>query len=194
MNAHRLPAQSLFILAVLLAATIGLGTGCSHLDTLAKAKTRAASEKKAIYVHFGASWCSWCRKHDAFLESAEVKAVFEKYFVPVKVVVQESDEHKSENTPGGAALLVRSGGTDEGLPFLAFFDANGKLIINSKAPGEAGKPNSNIGHPSAPAEIAWFSKMMKTAAPTMSTQDVSTIEEALRKSAASTNASRAAAK
>jgi len=194
MNARRLPTHSLFTLAFVLAVTMGLGTGCSHLDALAKAKTQSAEEKKAIYVHFGASWCSWCRKHDAFLESAEVKPIFEKYFIPVKVVVQESDEHKSENTPGGAALLARSGGTDEGLPFLVFFDATGKLIMNSKAPGEAGKPNSNIGHPSAPEEIAWFRKMMKAAAPTMSAQDVSTIEEALRKSAASTNATPAVAK
>src|ERR1035441_5597850 len=29
---------------------------------LAPAKVKAAAEHKAIFVHFGASWCGWCRR------------------------------------------------------------------------------------------------------------------------------------
>ena len=54
---------------------------------LAPAKEEAAAEHKAIFVHFGASWCVWCRRLDAFLERPDIKRVFEKYFVPVKLVV-----------------------------------------------------------------------------------------------------------
>jgi thioredoxin-related protein len=36
-------------------------------QVLATAKTRAAAEQKAIFVHFGASWCGWCNKLDAYL-------------------------------------------------------------------------------------------------------------------------------
>lgn len=143
-------------------------------SVMAQAKSQASAEHKAIFVHYGASWRPWRRKLDAFLVRADVKPVFEKYFVPVKLDVQEHDNQKNLENPGADALLKNVGGAEEGLPFSAFLDAQGSLIVNSKHDGQ------NIGFPGEPGEIDWFIQMMKKAAPAMSAEDAAAIESALR--------------
>lgn len=142
-------------------------------EIMAKAKAKAAAENKSIFVHFGASWCGWCKRLDAFLEQPEIKPVFEKYFVPVKLVVAENEKNKSLENPGADALLKEFGGPG-GLPYSAFLDAKGSLIVNSKRGGE------NIGYPAQPEEIEWFLQMMKKAAPKISADEIKTIESGLR--------------
>lgn len=140
---------------------------------LSTAEAKAAAEHKAIFVHFGASWCGWCRRLDAFLDRPDIKPVFDKYFIPVKLVVQENAKNKALENPGADALLKQFGGPS-GLPYSAFLDAKGVLIVNSKRDGQ------NIGYPGEPEEIDWFVHMMKEAAPKMPEDDVKTIETALR--------------
>jgi thiol-disulfide isomerase/thioredoxin len=142
-------------------------------QVLAPVKAKAAAEHKAIFLHFGASWCSWCKRLDAFLDRPDIKPVFEKYFVPVKLVVQEDAKNKALENPGADELLKKLGGP-AGLPFSAFLDAKGALTVNSKREGQ------NIGYPAEPQEIDWFVQMMKKAAPAMSADDIKTIETALR--------------
>jgi hypothetical protein len=142
-------------------------------QVLAPVEAKAAAEHKSIYLHFGASWCGWCKRLDAFLDRADIKPVFEKYFVPVKLVVQEDAKNKARENPGADELLKKLGGPS-GLPFSAFLDAKGALIVNSKREGQ------NIGYPAEPQEIDWFVQMMKKAAPSMSAADIKTIETALR--------------
>jgi len=166
-----------FISAVLCAFTVtALAAPPSADQVLTDAKAQAAKENKAIFVHFGASWCGWCRKLDTWLESPDIKPVFEKYFVPVKLVVQENGPKKALENPGADALLKKLGGP-AGLPYSAFLDSEGKLIVNSNLNGAEGQ---NIGYPSEPAEVDWFIKMVKKAAPNVSDDDVNNIEKSLR--------------
>ncbi len=147
---------------------------------LTVAKARAAAEQKTIFVHFGASWCGWCKQLDAFLDRADIKPVFEKYFVPVKLVVMESPTNKLLENPGADVLMEKLGGALAGLPYSAFLDAQGSLIVNSKCPSASNSGNANIGYPNEPAEVDWFVQMMRKAAPTMPENDRKTIETALR--------------
>src|SRR5437016_5806599 len=100
-----------FFLAVFAFAPLGtIAKTPSADDLLAPAKAKASAEKKAIFLHFGASWCGWCKKLDAFLVRRDIKPVFEKYFLPVKLVVQENEKNKALENPGADALLKKLGG------------------------------------------------------------------------------------
>ena len=162
------------ILEILLAASLfAYGEAPTADQVLVSAKAKAGAEHKAIFLHFGASWCGWCKRLDAFLDRPDIKPVFEKYFVPVKLVVQESEKNKALENPGADALLKQFGGAG-GLPYSAFLDAQGALIVNSKRNGQ------NIGYPGQAEEIDCFIQMMKKAAPRMSEDDLKAIETALR--------------
>ena len=174
--------KSLPLLAISLAFCLGLSVGRaapppSAEEVLAKAGAKAGAEHKAIFLHFGASWCGWCKRLDAYLDQPEVKPVFEKYFVPVTLVVQENEKHKDMENAGGDAVATRFGGTAAGLPFIALLDASGKLLVNSRPGGTA----QNIGYPGKPQEVDWFVKMLRQAAPQMTAEDLKTLETPLRK-------------
>ena len=89
-----------------------------------------------------------------------------------QLVVKESEKNKHLENAGGTVWLDKLGGKSGGLPFFAFVDAKGELILNSNRSGESG----NIGHPFAPEEIAWFMKMLEKAAPKMTPKERQTIE------------------
>jgi thiol-disulfide isomerase/thioredoxin len=166
-------STGLLLLSLALFPLTTLAATPSADEILAPAKTKAAAENKTIFLHFGASWCGWCKKLDAFLDRSDIKPVFEKYFIPVKLVVQENEKNKSLENGGADALLKKLGGPD-GLPYSAFLDVRGNMIVNSKLNG------ANIGYPAQPVEIDWFLKMMKQAAPNISQEDLKLIESALK--------------
>lgn len=80
----------------------------------------------------------------------------------------------------GADTLLKSIGGPSGLPYSAFLDAKGGLIVSSKRPSNVNEDGENIGFPAQPEEIEWFVTMMKKAAPKMSEDDLKTIETALK--------------
>ena len=93
--------------------------------------------------------------------------------------MEEQGEKKALNTPGGDELVARLGGPS-GLPFFAFLDSQGALLVNSIRPGEGGKRGENIGHPVKPFEIDWFLTMLRKGAPGMTPQETATLEGWLR--------------
>ena len=98
----------------------------------------------------------------------------------MRVVVRETEKNKLLENPGSSTLLTKLGGADAGLPFFAFLDAKGEVIVNSKRP-VAGQTNGrNIGHPFQPQEIEWFITMIKKAAPRISRAQTKTIEDWLK--------------
>jgi hypothetical protein len=148
-------------------------------QVLKEAKEKATAEQKVIFVYFTASWSGWCTNLDAFLERDDVKSVFEKYFVRVKLVALETAEYKAQENPGANALLRKLGGPD-GLPYSAFLNAQGALIVNSKRPSKSGGRTANIGYPVHFEEVEWFIEMLRKAAPTMPEDDLKTIRAALK--------------
>jgi len=171
-------ARALYLTAFLCLITATFAAPPTAEELLAQAKTKAAAGNKTIYVHFGASWCGWCKRLDAFLEQPDIKPVFEKYFVPLKLVAQENEKNKALENTGSDVLLQKLGGPD-GLPYSAFLDSKGALIVNSKRPS-ATEGGNNIGYPYEAQEIDWFITMMKKAAPKMADSDLKVIEIALR--------------
>ena len=96
------------------------------------------------------------------------------------VTVEENGDKKSLNTPGGYELQKKLGGLN-GIPFFAFLDRQGAMIVNSERPKDAdGKHGGNIGHPVAPWEIDYFMTMLARAAPRMTAEERGTIEKKLR--------------
>jgi thioredoxin-related protein len=164
----------ILVLALFSATALVASAETPTADQVMKsARAKAVIEEKAIFLHFGASWCSWCKRLDAFLDRPDIKPVFEKYFVPVKLVVQENNKNKALENPGADALLKELGGP-AGLPYFAFLDSKGQMIANSKLNGET------IGYPAEPGEIDYFVQLMKKAAPKMQESDLKIIETALR--------------
>lgn len=140
-----------------------------------KAIADARSQHKVVLLIFGASWCSWCHVLDAFMKTEGAAAVFQSDFVVVNLDVQEDASHADLDTPGGDALMNRYGGS-ESLPFLVMLDGSGQLIANSD---RTGKPDSNIGYPVQPEEVAWFVHMMHQALPTLSGAELMQFQEQL---------------
>lgn len=99
--------------------------------------------------------------------------------VPVKLVVQENEKNKAMENPGADALLRKLGGP-AGLPYFAFLDARGALIVNSRHPSAVRQEGENIGYPGQSDEIDWFMQMIRKAAPKISEEDAKTIETTLR--------------
>ena len=98
----------------------------------------------------------------------------------IHVTIKETGDKQALNTPGGDQLMTRLGGP-AGLPFFAFLDNRGAVIVNSLRPREIGGAKSgNIGHPFEPHEIDWFLTMLDRGAPRMLADERSTLEKLLR--------------
>lgn len=134
----------------------------------AAAFERAKAENKRVFLHFGAPWCGWCHKLEAWMAQPEVSAVLAKEFVDLKI---DTDRMK-----GGAELLTAaravSKSTGEGIPWFVLIDANGTQLATSDA------ATGNVGFPYKDEEIAHFVAMLDKAKQHLSSADI----EALRKS------------
>ena len=99
----------------------------------------------------------------------------------VHVVVEEHGQKAGLDNPGGEELLSVLGGKEAGLPFFAFLDGHGGLIVNSMRPVEGQSRGTNIGFPAQPEEIDWFLAMLAKAVPEMPAAQSGLIGDWLRK-------------
>lgn len=117
-------------------------------DLLDQGLARAKESGKLAFVHFGAPWCGWCRKLEAWMARADVAPVLGKAFVDVKI--------DQDRTVGGKDLLARySGGKSGGIPWFVLLDGSGRAVIDSTG------PQGNVGFPAAPEEIEHFGAMLR---------------------------------
>jgi thioredoxin-related protein len=139
----------------------------------------ARSQNKIVLVHFGASWCVWCRHLDDMLQGPELGKLFADHFVIVHLTVQESDDKKSLENPGAAQLLTKEDAGMSGVPVFMFFDQTGKKIADSLALPD----RANIGYPASPEEIQAFAGILDKTTPRMTDAQRASIVDYLKKHA-----------
>jgi thiol:disulfide interchange protein len=133
---------------------------------------RAQAEGKRVFLHFGAPWCGWCHRLEAWMADARVAAILSKDFIDLKI-----DE---DRTVGGKELVAKMRGERKGgLPWIVFLDAQGKELA---AGNDLDDPEQqNVGFPQADPEIAWFGKMLATSRNTISDAEIAELKASLAK-------------
>jgi thiol:disulfide interchange protein len=133
---------------------------------LSAALAEAAKTERAVFLHFGAPWCGWCLKLDAWLLRPEVASILHKDFVDVKI--------DQDRMTGGKEVLARYRPDDNGgIPWFVFLDSKGKEIITSDS------PKGNIGFPAAADEIDHFVAMLKKARRRITDQEIDALRKTL---------------
>jgi hypothetical protein len=99
------------------------------------------------------------------MASKDVAPVLAKEFVPVKL---DFDRAK-----GAKEIEKRYIDKEQGLPWIAFLDADGKLLVHGTG------PNGNVGFPAQPDEIAWFKTMLEKVKQRLTDQDIAFLVQSL---------------
>ncbi|MCX6368585.1 MAG: thioredoxin family protein [Armatimonadetes bacterium] len=146
---------------------------------ISDATKAARKQKKNVFIHFGASWCGWCRLLEKVIAQPEVKALLEENYVMVELVALENGPKKVLENAGSNEFMTAMGGAKSGLPFLVFLDDKGKKLADSNVMPK----DQNIGCPAAPEEIAAFGELLKKTAPRLSDAKRQTILDAFTKAA-----------
>lgn len=149
-------------------------------DMFTQAKAQAKLEHKRVLMVFSASWCGPCKLYERFLEDPQMAPIVEKAFVIQRIDVGERPgDPKHADTPGGVKLRAALGSDGEpGFPFIVMTDEDGNPIANSY---RNGKTDGNIGYPALPEEIDWYIDMLKRAAPSLSSEDLTATRKWLQK-------------
>jgi len=147
-------------------------------DLLNAAIKTAEAENKNILVHFGASWCGWCKRLDAFLASSEFGKLMTDNYVLLSLTTQEGSGKKSLENPGADKLMDEmSAGKSGGLPYYFFLDKTGAKIADSLAMPDG----DNIGYPATPEEIKAFVGLLERTAPRLTMEQRARITDHLTK-------------
>jgi thiol:disulfide interchange protein len=203
MARHSVQARTLIAVAALmclsarghsLAARQGLERPAEHAAPSApraakalvnEAVATAGAAHKNVLVDFGASWCGWCHRFDAFIADSVAGKLMRDNFVVVPLIALESVGKKQLENDGAEALMKQMGGTG-GIPFFFFLDSAGRKIGDSNIMPQ----NGNVGHPNTPEEVDAFDVLLKRVAPRMTAADRRVIWDFLTRMAGRTVAPR----
>ncbi len=129
----------------------------------------AQKQKKIVFIRIGAPWCGWCIRMDKFLAQPAIAEILQKDYVIAKIDQQRMTSAKE------AIARIRKPGEGAGIPWFAFIDAKGNVLITSTKPGAG-----NIGFPVDPkTEIPHFVAMLKRTRTRISDLEIGQIAEAL---------------
>jgi thiol:disulfide interchange protein len=142
-------------------------------QVLAAGLARAKNDDKRVFLHFGAPWCVWCRRLEAWMAQPDVATVLAKDFVDVKI--------DTDRMTGGEALYKKMCEKPGGIPWIAFLSPDGKALATGDEPGKG-----NIGFPAADHEIAHFETMLKAARRHMTDSEAAGLLQSLKDAAAKT--------
>jgi thiol:disulfide interchange protein len=169
-------------MAVLLAAAGGRATAQSDATTaksastvLAEAQQQAKQKHKNVFLHFSASWCGWCHKLEAAMNSPELKHIFTDNYVLAELDIDEDAAHKAQENPGAKELNTQWGGEKSGIPFIVWLDASGKRLADSNVMPKG----ANIGYPAEPEEIEAFMALVRKTAPKITATDFAMLKSYL---------------
>jgi thiol-disulfide isomerase/thioredoxin len=127
----------------------------------------ASQSGKRVFLHFGAPWCGYCHKLEAWLDKDQVKTILGKDFVEVKIDV--------DRMIGGKDIQAKyPGAKDAGIPWFVMLDSQGKEIVDSNG------PKGNVGFPGKPDELEHFQKMLKQSAQHISDAEIQTLIDSLK--------------
>lgn len=133
---------------------------------LKSARDIAKSSGRKVFLHFGAPWCVYCKKLEAWMARPNVEKALEKDFVEVKV---DQDRMK-----GAKEVFSMYKKEEAGIPWFVILDAaTGEPLATSDG------PKGNIGFPGNDEEIAHFMAMMKKTAKKMSETDLELLKRTL---------------
>ena len=100
------------------------------------------------------------------MATKNVAELISKEFVTVKL--------DADRDIGAKDIEKRYIDKEQGLPWFAFLDENGKCLIHSTRPD-----GGNIGHPAQPSELAYFKTMLETVKKQLAENEISFLIQSL---------------
>lgn len=134
--------------------------------SLKQALESSKTSGRPVMLHFGAPWCGWCHRLEAWMTEPPVKAILARHLVDCKI---DTDR----DTGGKAIFEAYTKGESTGIPWFVFLAGDGRTLATSDG------PDGNVGFPSTDGEIGAFTTALKKADPTFTDAEIETLSKSL---------------